>query len=167
MNNSGKEILELVRLMAIDHNTVANAKYYYEGAGQNASLKEQTSRFIELLIRDGLAMGFEPGDDIGDIVWCLDDIAEHYHLLLSDSWFPEGGEITGWLKILGERWGRNGVRLLYIEDPKGKVFPVYAAAEDKVPAILDQAAKAGIAICGIEELEEEEEDDEAIDWSLG
>ena len=133
-------------------------------------MKERTIRFIELLIRDGLAMGFEPGDDVGDILWCLDDISEHYHLLLSANWFSQEDDMTGWLKTLGERWGRNGVRILYIEDPRERILPIYAAPEEAAPAILEKAARAGIAMCGIEELadtEEEDEESNAIDWTLG
>lgn len=168
MDTKAKEIMELLEMMAIDPNTIATAKHYFEGLGKDASMKERTNRFIELLIRDGLAMGFEPGDDVGDIVWCMDDIAEHYHLLISANWFSEEDDMTGWLRTLGEHWGRNGVRILYIEDPRGRIHPIYAAPEEAAPAILKKAAETGIAMYGVEELSEtEEEDNEAIDWSLG
>ncbi len=170
MDQEKNEILELLRMMSINKDTIRNAEHYFETVGRNATHKERTTRFIEFLIQDGLAMGFEPGDDIGDIIWCLDDIAEHYHLLLSANWFSESDGMEGWLRTLGERWGRNGVRILYIEDPRGRIMPIYAAREEDAPAFLAKAAQAGIAMCGIEDLDEaEEEDDEStdIDWSLG
>lgn len=169
MDTRRKEILELIKLMAWNTRTVEYAQYYLEGPGKYASPKELTLHVIELMTQDGSAMGFEPGDDIGDIVECLDDIAEHFHLLLSGSWFSEEDGLTGWLKALGERWGRNGVRVLYIEDPKEKVLPIYVVEEGKVSAILAQAQKAEIPICGVEELDDDadEEEDEAIDWTLG
>ena len=95
MNLSDKDMLELLELMALNADTAKIAEHYLEGLGKDASVKERTSKFIELLIRDGSAMGFEPDDDIGDIVWCLDDIADHYHLLLSSSWFSESDGMIG------------------------------------------------------------------------
>ena len=64
MNLSDKDMLELLELMALNADTAKIAEHYLEGLGKDASVKERTSKFIELLIRDGSAMGFEPDDDI-------------------------------------------------------------------------------------------------------
>ena len=75
MNSIRDEILALVQIMAVDKKTMDFAVRYFDGPGADASMKERTVRFIELLIQDGSAMGFDEGDDIGDIVWCMDDIS--------------------------------------------------------------------------------------------
>ena len=62
------EILELVKITAQKSETVENAKHYLEGTGRFASMKEMRIRFIEFLIQDGSAMGFDANDDVGDIV---------------------------------------------------------------------------------------------------
>ena len=162
------EILELLKITALKKETGEDAKLYLEGTGRYASMKEMRIRFIEFLIRDGSAMGFDANDDVGDILWCMDDIAEHFHLLLSDSWFSGEKDIAGCLRKLGERWGRNGVNLLWIEDPKRRMSPVYAAEKEAVPAILAQAAKADIPMHDVSELTDEDDDEEdEIDWTLG
>ena len=162
------EILELVKITAQKSETVENAKHYLEGTGRFASMKEMRIRFIEFLIQDGSAMGFDANDDVGDIVYCMDDIAEHFHLLISDSWLAGAADIAGCLRKLGERWGRNGVNLLWIEDPKHRMFPVYAVEAEAVPAILAQAAKADIPMREVSEMPDEDEDEEdEIDWTLG
>ena len=162
------EILELVKITAQKSETVENAKHYLEGTGRFASMKEMRIRFIEFLIQDGSAMGFDANDDVGDIVYCMDDIAEHFHLLISDSWLAGAADIAGCLRKLGERWGRNGVNLLWIEDPKHRMFPVYAVEAEVVPAILAQAAKADIPMRDVSEMPDEDEDEEdEIDWTLG
>ena len=167
MDSLRTAIVKLTERMAQRKDTVRNAVFYLEGPGRDASRKELSSHFIEFLIQDGSAMGFDLNDDIGDIVACMDDIAEHFHLLISDSWFSEEDGLIGSLKKLGERWGRNGVRLLWLPDPKGRVYPVYAVYEEEVPAILDQALRAGILVCDVAEMTDEEEDeDAALDWSM-
>ena len=106
------------------------------------------------------------GDDIGDIVWCMDDISERFHLMISDTWFEERDGLAGWLRTLGERWGRNGVELLCIEDPRGRMYPVYAAEASDVPGILQQAGRAGITIFPVRELGESAgESDMDVDFS--
>ena len=168
MDSLRTEIIRLTELMAQRKETVRNAVFYLEGLGKDASMKELNSHFIEFLIQDGSAMGFDLNDDIGDIVSCMDDIAEHFHLLISYSWFSEEDGLVGSLKKLGERWGRNGVKLLWLEDPKGSTYPVYAVSEEEVPAILEQARIAGIPVCDVSEMtdDDEEEDDGGLDWSM-
>ena len=163
------EILELLKITALKSETVENAKHYLEGAGRYASMKELRIHFIEFLIQDGSAMGFDANDDVGDILWCMDDIAEHFHLLISDSWFSGEADIAGCLRKLGDRWGRNGVKLLWIEDPKRRMYPVYAVEAEAVPAILAQAAKADIPMHDVSELTDEDDEDEEdeIVWTLG
>ena len=75
MDTRRKEILELIKLMAWNTRTVEYAQYYLEGPGKYASPKELTLHVIELMTQDGSAMGFEPGDDIGDIVAVINTIA--------------------------------------------------------------------------------------------
>ena len=149
MDSLRTEIIRLTELMAQRKETVRNAVFYLEGLGKDASMKELNSHFIEFLIQDGSAMGFDLNDDIGDIVSCMDDIAEHFHLLISYR-------------------GRNGVKLLWLEDPKGRTYPVYAVSEEEVPAILEQARIAGIPVCDVSEMtdDDEEEDDGGLDWSM-
>ena len=166
MNSIRDEILALVQIMAVDKKTMDFAVRYFDGPGADASMKERTVRFIELLIQDGSAMGFDEGDDIGDIVWCMDDISERFHLMISDTWFEERDGLAGWLRTLGERWGRNGVELLCIEDPRGRMYPVYAAEASDVPGILQQAGRAGITIFPVRELGESAgESDMDVDFS--
>lgn len=168
MDSLRAEIIKLTELMAQRKDTVNNAVFYMKGLGKDASMKELNSHFIEFLIQDGSAMGFDLNDDIGDIVSCMDDIAEHFHLLISDSWFSEEDGLIGSLRKLGDRWGRNGVRLLWLEDPKGRMYPVYAVTEEEVPAILEQAGRAGIPVCDVSEMTDEEDEDDGggLDWSM-
>ena len=165
MDNTAQEILALIRCMAHQDRIVEYAQHYFEGPGASASMKERTIRFIDLLIQDGSAMGFDEDDDVGDILWCMDDIAEYYHLMISEHWFSQEDDMSGWLATLGERWARNGVALLCIEDPKGKMYPVYAAASEDVPQILEQASRAGIAIYDVRELRDIDALDDRIDFS--
>jgi hypothetical protein len=48
------------------------------------------------------------------------------------------------------------------------MFPVYAVEAEAVPAILAQAAKADIPMRDVSEMPDEDEDEEdEIDWTLG
>ncbi len=167
MSDRDEAFMKLVQMMAHDKKTVENAAYYLDGPGRGATDKEKRIKLIDLLLQDGSAMGFDDNDDVGDIVWCLDDISEYYHLMISESWFSDEDGLLGWFRTLSERWGRNGVAVLCIEDPKGRMYPIYAVEYTAVPAILEQAKKADIPICRVEDLKESDEKEEPpIDFSM-
>lgn len=157
-------ILDLVGSIAAHEETVDNARKYLTGWGAKDSDKEMICKITELLIQDGAAIGFEETDDVGDLVWCLEDIAAFRHLLISDSWFKQEAGLIDWLQVLHQHWSGSGYSVLTIPDPKEKILPIFTCANEDVEKVLEKAARAGIEVYRIEELADDGQESSETDW---
>lgn len=164
MLRDNEAILELVGSIAFHEKTVDNARKYLTGWGAEDSNKEAICKITEFLIQDGAAMGFEQSDDVGDLVWCLEDIAEYRHLLISSNWFEQEAGLIGWLQTLHQHWSGSGISVLTIPDPKEKIVPIFTCPNEEVGTVLEKARKAGIEVYPVAELDNGEEEDEGLDW---
>lgn len=165
MERDNEAILELVRSIAIKDNTVEYARRYLTGWGAQDSNKEAICKVTELLIEDGAAIGFEQSDDVGDLVWCLEDIAEYRHLLISSSWFEQEAGLNGWLQTLHQHWSGSGFSVLTIPDPKEKIVPIFTVPNEEVEKVLEKARRAGIEVYSVADLDDGQEDEGGLDWS--
>lgn len=164
MTRDNEKILNLVGSIAAHEETVDNTRKYLTGIGAKDSDKEMICKITDLLIQDGTAIGFEETDDIGDLVWCLEDIAEFRHLLISDSWFKQGAGLINWLQILHQHWSNSGFSVLTIPDPKERILPIFTCPNEEVEDVLKKAEQAGIEMYRIEELADGEQEGDAADW---
>lgn len=167
MERDNEAILDLVRSIAIGDNTVEYARKYLTGRGAEDSNKEAVCKITELLIQDGAAMGFEQSDDVGDLVWCLEDLADYRHLLISSSWFEQEAGLIGWLQTLHQHWSGSGYSVLTIPDPKEKIVPIFTVPNEEVENVLKKARRAGIEVYPVADLDSGEEDEGGLDWSAG
>lgn len=161
---NNEAILDLVGSIAAHEETVDNARKYLTGWGAEDTDKEMICKITELLIQDGAAIGFEETDDVGDLVWCLEDIAEFRHLLISDSWFRQEAGLIEWLQVLHQHWSDSGFSVLTIPDPKERILPIFTCPNEDVEKVLEKAGRAGIEMYRIEELADEGEETAEADW---